>query len=126
MPARRTAARRRPKLIHLHTCACSHCKGRGAVCMDAFDWVDKRDPAHALRHAREDLNDYFDGLPAPIKDALNKSDVNVCSWCAQIWTGRYGIAKAVQLIRDVRYIDADHAIAPFGGWKSLQQAEGRK
>ena len=105
MPARRTTARRLPRLIHLHTCACSHCKGRGAVCMDGFDWVDKRDPAHALRHAKEDLLVWFDRLPRQIKAALLTADVNTCSWCAEIWANRYGVAKAVQLIRDVRYVD---------------------
>jgi hypothetical protein len=89
--------------------------------MDAFEWVDKRDPAHARRHAQEDLLHYFDRLPPQVKDALNKSDVNTCSWCAQIWARQYGPAKAARLIRDVRYIDDTRAITPIDGWDSLKE-----
>jgi hypothetical protein len=89
--------------------------------MDAFDWVDKRDPAHSLRHAQEDLLKYFDRLPPQVKEALLGADVNVCSWCAEIWVDRHGAAKAARLIRDVRYIDATRAITPIDGWDSLKK-----
>ena len=88
--------------------------------MDAFEWLG-RGPNHALRHAKEDLLTYFDRLPAQVQDALNKADVNVCSYCAQIWTDSYGVAKAVRLIRDVRFIDATRAITPTAGWDSLKR-----
>jgi hypothetical protein len=89
--------------------------------MAAFEWVDKRDPNHALRHAKEDLLHYFDRLPAHIKDALNTADVNTCAWCAEIWVGNYGAEKAVRLIRDVRFIDDTRAITPIDGWDSLKK-----
>jgi len=92
--------------------------------MDGFNWVDKRDPRHAHRHAKEDLLGYFDRLPAQVKDALNKSDVNVCSWCAEIWVEEYGVAKAARLIRDVRYIDATRAITPIR-LGQLEERDGR-
>ena len=111
----------KPKVIWLQTCACSHCKGRAAVCMDSFAWIDRRDPAHSLRHAREDLLTYYDRLPRQVKEALLVADVNVCSWCAEIWTDQYGSAKAVQLIRDVRFINATRAITPIEGWDSLKR-----
>jgi hypothetical protein len=34
-----------------------------------------------------------------VRDALNRSDVNVRSWCAEIWVDRYGAAKAAELVR---------------------------
>jgi len=120
-PTRGRAARlTRPKLIRLSTCACEHCKGRAAVCMDAFNWLGRRDANHALRHAKEDLLTYFERLPAQVRDALNQADVNVCSWCAEIWVDQHGAAKAARLIRDVRYIDATRAITPIDGWDSLK------
>ena len=81
--------------------------------MQAFEWVDKRDPNHAIRHAKEDLLTYFDRLPPLIKEALLVADVNVCSWCAEIWVSRYGEAKAAQLIRDARFIDDTNAVTPI-------------
>ena len=66
------------------------------------------------------------GCPRQIKEALLIADVNTCAWCAQIWARQYGVAKAVQLIRDVRYIDDTPAVTPLNGWKSLQQAKGKK
>jgi hypothetical protein len=96
--------------IELRTCDCSHCKGRAAVCMDAFDWVDKSDLRHALRHAQEDLLSYFDRLPAEVKAALTEADVNVCSWCAAIWADSYGAANAARIIRAVRFVDDTRAI----------------
>jgi hypothetical protein len=78
--------------------------------MDAFDWVDKRDPRHALRHAQEDLLQYFDRLPKAVKAALNGASVNICSWCAEIWVDRYGSAEAVRLIRRARFIDDTRAV----------------
>ena len=88
--------------------------------MDAFEWVDKRDPAHSLRHAQEDLLTYFDRLPQEIKAALLSADVNVCSWCAEIWAEQYGAAKAARLIRDARHIDDTRAVTPIDGWDSLR------
>ena len=116
----------KPRVIWLQTCGCSHCKGRAAVCMDAFEWVDKRDPAHARRHAQEDLLTYFDRLPLKVKEALLTADVNVCSWCAEIWAQQYGVAKTAQLVGDVRYIDDTRAITPIDGWGSLQTRRGTK
>ena len=107
----------KPRVIWLQTCGCTHCKGRAAVCIASFDWVDRRDPNHALRHAQEDLLHYFDRLPPQVKDALNTSDVNVCSWCAEIWASQYGVTKAAQLIGDVRFIDDTRAVTPIGGWE---------
>jgi hypothetical protein len=106
------------RLIHLQTCSCEHCKGRAAVCMDGFNWIDRGAPNHSLAHAKEDMNRYFDGLPASIKDALNVADVNVCAWCAQIWVAKYGATRAAQLIRDVRFIDEMRAVTPVNGWTS--------
>lgn len=97
---------RKPKLIWLSTCSCPHCKGRGAACMDAFNWIDQRDADHVLRHAEQDMLKYFDELSPEIKRALLGATVNVCSWCAEIWAAQYGVAKAAQLIRDVRFIDS--------------------
>jgi hypothetical protein len=94
--------------------------------MDAFEWVDKRDPAHARRHAQEDLLHYFDRLPPQIKAALLSADVNVCSWCAEIWTEQYGVAKAARLVRDVRYLDDTHAATPIDGWDSLKKRKEKK
>ena len=111
----------RPKLISLSTCGCAHCKGRAAVCMDGFEWVDKRDPHHAHRHAKEDLLGYFDRLPVPVKAALNRSAVNVCSWRAELWVEQYGAAKAVKLIRDVRFIDDIRAVTPVDGWPARRR-----
>ena len=108
----------RPSLIWLSTCSCTHCKGRAAVCMDSFNWLGKRNADHALRHAKEDLLTYFERLPAQVRDALNQADVNVCSWCAEIWVSDYGVAKAASLIRDVRFIDDTRAATPFDGWVS--------
>ena len=88
--------------------------------MDAFNWLGRRDANHALRHAKEDLLTYFERLPAQVRDALNQADVNVCSWCAEIWVDQHGAAKAARLIRDVRYIDATRAITPIDGWDSLK------
>src|SRR5262249_24070082 len=110
MSRNRRQNRRAERLIWLHTCGCARCKGRAAVCMAAFTWVDKRDPNHALRHAKEDLLGYFDRLPAEVKDALNQSDVNVCAWCAEIWVDQYGAAKAARLIRDVTFVDDTRAV----------------
>jgi hypothetical protein len=98
------------EVIRLHSCSCSCCKGRGAVCMAAFDWVE-RDDNHAMRHAQEDMLKYFDRLPEPIKEALMEADVNVCSWCAEIWVDQYGIADTTRLIRSVKYTDDTHAYA---------------
>jgi hypothetical protein len=53
---------------------------------------------------------YCDRLPAEVKDALNQSDVNVCSWCAEIWVAEYGAATAVELIRNVRFVDDAQAV----------------
>ena len=100
----------RSYLMELHTCNCPHCKGRASVCMNCFDWVDKKDPNHTLRHAQEDLLTYFDRLPAEVKAALAEADVNVCSWCADIWIMNYGAASAAQIIRAVRFIDDTHAV----------------
>jgi hypothetical protein len=74
--------------------------------MAAFGWLDRRDPDHALGHAKEDLLTYFDELPAPIKDALNVAPLNICSWCAQIWVSQYGVAEATRLIGSARFVDA--------------------
>ena len=109
-----------PTVIWLSTCGCEHCKGRAAVCTDAFEWMGRRDPNHALQHAREDLLGYFDRLPAQVKDALKKANVNVCSYCAEIWVGQYGAAKTARLIRDVRFIDDTRAVTPIDGWSSAR------
>ena len=116
--ARRRAAT--PKVIWLYGCGCPTCRGRAGVCMDAFDWLDKSAPDHALSHAQADLVEYFDRLPTPIKDALHRSDVNVCAWCASIWVERYGVAMAARLIGDVRYIDDGRAVTPLEGWGELR------
>ena len=115
--SRRRSRRDPPKgLIWLHTCGCAHCKGRAAVCTAGFSWMDRRDPRHAWRHAREDLLDYFDRLPLEVRDALNRSDTNVCSWCAEIWLQAHGAAAAVALIRNVRFVDDARAVTCAGGW----------
>ena len=107
------------RFIHLSTCGCKICKGRAAVCIAGFGWLKRDDPLHALEHARKDLLRYFDRLPTSVKDALNAADVNVCSWCAQIWVDEYGAFKAVQLIRDVRFTldDPCRAATPIDGWQ---------
>ena len=115
--ARRRAAT--PKVIWLYGCGCPTCRGRAGVCMDAFDWLDKSAPDHALSHAQADLVEYFDRLPLPIKDALHRSDVNVCAWCASIWVARYGVAMAARLIGDVRYLDDTRAVTPLEGWGAI-------
>jgi hypothetical protein len=56
-------SKRRRKLIKLSTCSCSICKGRAAVCMEGFSWVDRRDPNHHQRHAQEDLLKYLRQAP---------------------------------------------------------------
>ena len=106
------------RFIWLHTCGCGLCKGRAAVCMAGFGWIDWENSLHALQHAREDMLKYFDRLPLSIKNALNASDVNVCSWCAEIWVNRYGAFKAAKLIRDVRFVRDDpcRAATPIDGW----------
>jgi hypothetical protein len=107
----------RPKQpIWLHTCSCAHCKGRAAVCMAAFMWVNQRDPDHALRHAREDLLHYFDRLPIEVQDALNQCDVNICSWCAEIWVKSYGTALAVELIRNANFVEDTQAVTSVDGF----------
>jgi hypothetical protein len=78
--------------------------------MAAFDWIDRSKSDHVLAHAQEDLLDYFDRLPAEVKAALAEADVNVCSWCAEIWIRNYGAASAAQIIRAVRFIDDMHAV----------------
>jgi hypothetical protein len=88
--------------------------------MAAFTWVDKRDPNHDLRHAKEDLLGYFDRLPAEVKDALNQSSVNVCAWCAEIWVDEYGAATAARLIRDVTFVDDTRAVTPVDGWVAFR------
>jgi hypothetical protein len=71
-----------------------------------------------LRHVKEDLLGYFDRLAVEVKDALNQSDVNVCSWCAEIWVAQYGAAKAARLIRNVRFVDDTRAVTPIDGWSA--------
>ena len=97
------------RLIELSTCDCPHCKGRAAVCMAAFDWIDRSKSDHVLAHAQEDLLDYFDRLPTEVRAALTEADVNVCSYCAEIWIKRYGAASAAQIIRAVRFVDERRA-----------------
>jgi hypothetical protein len=111
----RPRRRPEPRLIHLSTCTCTLCKGRASVCMQAFSWIDRRDPAHAIAHAKEDLLSYFDRLPPLVKQALLVADVNVCSWCAEIWVDRFGAEKAAQLIRGTRFIDDANAVTPIDG-----------
>jgi hypothetical protein len=89
---------RLPKVIWLQTCTCPDCLGKGAACMDGFNWLGRPKPDHAQQHAQADLLEYFDRLPAEIQDALNGAAVNVCSWCAEIWLSGYGTAAAVELI----------------------------
>jgi hypothetical protein len=111
-------------VIWLSTCGCDHCKGRGAVCTNAFSWLYSGDSSHVAAHARADffgigtVHDGFDKLPAVVRDALNASNVNVCSRCASGWVRDYGAAKAVRLIRDVRVIDDTRAVTPIDGWSS--------
>jgi hypothetical protein len=113
--------RRRPELIWLSTCSCDHCKGRAAVCTAAFRWIDRRDPDHVPRHAKEDLFGYFDRLPAEVKDALNQAEVNVCSCCAELWMDQYGAGEAAGLICDFRFIDHNWAVTPVEGWPDKEE-----
>jgi hypothetical protein len=82
--------------------------------------IDRDDPNHALAHAQEDLLIYFDHLPAEVQNVLNQAGVNVCSWCAGIWVEQYGAQAAVQLIRDVRFVDTGRAVTPVGGWEHVR------
>jgi hypothetical protein len=107
---------RRDHPIWLQTCGCALCKGRAAVCTAGFNWIDRGDPNHALHHAQEDLLDYFDWLPIEVQDALNRADVNVCSWCAEIWVAQYGAAIAAELIRNVVFVDDTRAVTSVDGW----------
>ena len=122
-PATPRRARSSAKLIWLYSCRCTTCRGRAGVCMDAFNWIDKSAPDHALHHAQEDLIRYFDQLPQTIKAALHRSDVNVCAWCASIWVKRYGAAMAARLVGDVRYIDDTCAVTPLEGWGRTEEQE---
>jgi hypothetical protein len=108
--------------IRLYACDCPHCRGRAAVCVNAFSWLNRRDPSHVAAHARADFlglgaGDHgFDKLPAAVRDTLNASDVNVCCRCVTGWVRDYGVAKAARLIRDVRFIDDARAVTPIDGW----------
>jgi hypothetical protein len=91
------------------------------VCTAGFNWIERGDPNHALAHAQEDLLHYFDRLPPVIQNALNQADTNVCSWCADLWLQEFGERLPVQLIRDVRFVDAGRAVTPIGGWEHVRR-----
>ena len=98
-------------IIRLQTCNCARCRGRATVCMDAFKWMGKCNEAE---HAKQDLLNFFERLPALVKGALNAADVNVCSFCAEIWVEQYGAVRAAQLITNTRFIPGSETVAITG------------
>jgi hypothetical protein len=107
-----------PKMIWLRTCTCPDCLGKGAACMDGFNWLGRPKSDHAQQHAQADLLEYFDRLPAEIQDALNGAAVNVCSWCAEIWLKKYGAPAAVELVRNARFVgEAEAATFVRAEWR---------
>jgi hypothetical protein len=106
-PGRRRAS---PGLIRLRGCACPWCLGKAAMCMAGFTWLGKPAPDHAQQHAKADMLKYFDRLPAEIRNALNGSAVNLCSWCVEIWVRGYGIEAAVELVQNARFVGEGRAL----------------
>lgn len=109
-------------IIRLACCPCERCRGRATVCTNAFKWMGKHSADHVGDHAKLDLLTYFEHLPANVKDALNGADVNVCSYCAEIWVGIYGAARAVQLIANTRFIPGSDTVAITG---LMKEGNGR-
>ena len=84
--------------------------------MEAFDWLDRQAPDHALAHAKADMLTWFDKLPPEIQYALNQAQVNVCAWCASIWCDSYGPATALALIYNTTFVDDTRAVTCACGW----------